>query len=177
MTRENTLQDEDVVGLRPTSSWQLDYFERSSSYYYYTLSDEEGKPTRTIKGKDARDLKRILTCKKENIPQDVIDAFGPLLADAFSSEFDLSEEGEAYRLKLVDRQPKKHSMESEEEVYRRYWTGHLLPNGISANEAAEKIIKSEPRVRIALAWGDVRAVCTVKYPTLESLKIGLVFAC
>jgi hypothetical protein len=154
MTIEFRSDKEDIEGRRPTSSWQLDLFQRSGSFYYI-VSDENLYPIKTIRGREARELRRILSSKKEDVSTDAINAFSPLVADAFSNEFDLTEEGEAYRVQITARQPKKYPEESEEEVYRRFWTGYLMPRGITAEEIAEKVIKSEPRVRLALAWGDV----------------------
>jgi hypothetical protein len=130
----------------------LDYFEKTHSY---TLYDGEDCPVRTIKGREARILSRLLTPAKMVIKDDLCRAFAPLLAVAFPREFDLSDEGEAYRLELVAKQPRIYPRESEEEVYRRYWTGHLMPGRISAEQIAERIVKSESRVRVAAAWGQM----------------------
>ena len=150
ITRQGTPKDR----LQPTSRWRLEEFKNGE---YFTLYGEDDEPVRTIKGRDARWLKRILTSTNESIPEDAVRAFRPLFAVAFAREFDLSDEGETYRLELVAGQPKSHPKESEEEVYRRYWTGTLMPGGISAEDLAEKIIKSEQRVKVALVWGNILA--------------------
>jgi hypothetical protein len=144
--------DESQEVVKPTAQWRLDYFEKGK---YFAVFDEKGEPQKWIRGQDARILRRILTSQNQHIPEDAINAFRPLLARAFPREFDMDEQGEAYRLELVEKQPRQHPRESEEEVYKRMWTGTLMPGEISAEELADRIVKGEQRVKVAVAWGDI----------------------
>lgn len=152
--RRETLEGDTAEheAVRPDASWRLDYFKRGR---YFAVFDGEDNPQRIIAGTRAQELLRILICKNQHIKQDIVNAFRPLIYEAFVDEFDLTEEGQEYQNELESRQPRNSSKESTEEVYRRYWTGHLMPNGISADDVAERIVKSESRVRVALAWGDI----------------------
>ncbi len=152
--RQETLEGDTAEheAVRPDASWHLNYFKKGR---YFAVFDGENNPQRVIAGEPARKLLGILTCKNRHISQDIVNAFRPLVYEAFRDEFDLSEEGEEYRNKLEQKQPRNSPRESTEEVYRRYWTGHLMPNEISAHDVAERIVKGESRVRVALAWGDI----------------------
>lgn len=142
-----TVEDEQK---QPTSKWRLEYFPKGS---YFVVRDEEGKAYRTITGHDAAILKRILTVRNQKVTDDMVDAYRPLVLEVFKGEMGLEGEDQAYGDEIKAKQPRQHGRETPEEVYQRYWMGHLMPNGITAEDVAEKIIKGQDRVRVEVALG------------------------
>jgi hypothetical protein len=139
-------------GVRPSRSWKLDYYEED---HYFVVRDEEGKLYTTITGESARMLERILASRNPRVTYEMVDAYRPLVLEVFKGESGLDGEDQSWADEIAFGQPRIHDLETSEEVYRRYWTGHLMPNKITARDVAEKIIKSEDRFRVALALGNV----------------------